>query len=99
MLPWLSGMPYADASHTEPVLVGGRCLCKIAHPSNPFPGPGPSTATQPERNSPVKNRMRETGTSGSVRGAGGNILGVWAAENFKHVEQARRQFDKKGGTD
>lgn len=24
---------------------------------------------------------------------------VWAAENLKHVEQARRKFDKKGGTD
>ena len=24
---------------------------------------------------------------------------VWAAENLKQVEQARREFDKKGGTD
>jgi hypothetical protein len=24
---------------------------------------------------------------------------VWAAENLKHVEQARREFDKKGETD
>ena len=24
---------------------------------------------------------------------------VWAAENLRHVEQARREFDNKGGTD
>jgi DNA-binding HxlR family transcriptional regulator len=24
---------------------------------------------------------------------------IWAAENLRHVEQARREFDNKGGTD
>src|SRR5438128_1896133 len=40
----------------------------------PFPPPRSPTATQPERNSLVRNRMREICTSGSVGGEGGDTL-------------------------
>src|SRR6185312_1802269 len=38
---------------------------------------------RPERSSPVKNRMRETRTSGSVRGGDSNVL-TYSAECQRH---------------
>src|SRR6266542_3505226 len=51
----------------------GRASTRSSHAA-PFRNPGSSIDTQPERNSLVRNRMREICTSGSVGGEGGNLL-------------------------
>src|SRR6266511_4042640 len=51
----------------------GHASTRSSHAA-PFRQPGSSTATPPERNSLVRNRMREICTSGSVGGEGGNLL-------------------------
>src|ERR1700680_3194666 len=49
-----------------------------------------------ERSSPVKNRMLEIGTSGSVRGRGGNIPTYSAREESDRGSSPRRQLRLSG---
>src|SRR5208283_5352859 len=48
-------------------------LQRTAGPAPTASSPDPPRIRRSERNSPVKNRMRETCTSGSVRGGDGDI--------------------------
>ena len=47
---------------------------------------------------PPKVEYKLTQLGMSLGAAFGGVW-VWATENLRHVEQARREFDNKGGTD